>query len=194
MHSKSYRQLSWQGKAKSMKTLCLFAVLVLVFACTVFRGPDFGDQTVARVDLERYMGKWVEIASFPAWFQRDCFCTMAEYELRGDHVSVKNSCRKGSSEGELDIAMAKAFAVAGSNNSRLKVQFFWPFKGDYWIIALDDNYQYAMVGHPNREYLWILSRTPEMSEDVYQSLVETARGKGYDITKLRKTLCTDGPK
>ena len=175
-----------------MKIASLLAMLVLGFACTVSRGSDYGDQTVARVDLERYMGKWYEIASFPAWFQRNCFCTTAEYELSGDHVWVKNSCRKGSSEGELDVATAEAFAVAGSNNSRLKVQFFWPFKGDYWIIALDDNYQYAMVGHPGKEYLWILSRTPEMSEDVYQSLVETARGKGYDITKLKRTLCADG--
>jgi apolipoprotein D and lipocalin family protein len=174
-----------------MKTLCLFAVLVSGFACTLYRGTGHDQQAVAQLDLVRYMGKWHETASFPAWFQRDCFCTMAEYELRGDHVSVKNSCRKGSSEGEVDVATAKAFAVAGSNNSRLKVQFFWPFKGDYWIIALDDNYQYAMVGHPSREYLWILSRTPQMPENVYLNLVETARGKGYDVTKLRKTLCAD---
>jgi apolipoprotein D and lipocalin family protein len=175
-----------------MKTTCLLALFAVGFACTVSRGPDYGEQTVARVDLERYMGKWYEIASFPAWFQRDCFCTTAEYELSGDHVWVKNSCRKGSSIGELDVATAKAFAVAGSNNARLKVQFFWPFKGDYWIIALDDNYRYAMVGHPGKEYLWILSRTPEMPEDVYRSMVETARGKGYDVTKLKKTLCSEG--
>jgi apolipoprotein D and lipocalin family protein len=181
-----------RNKPEVMKVLCLLTVLVSGFACSLPRGgPDYGGETVARVDLERYMGKWVEIASFPAWFQRDCFCTTAEYELRGDHVSVKNSCRRGSSRGELDVATAKAFAIAGSNNSRLKVQFFWPFKGDYWIIALDDHYQYAMVGHPGKEYLWILSRTPEMPENVYLSLVETAREKGYDVTKLRKTLCAD---
>jgi apolipoprotein D and lipocalin family protein len=174
-----------------MKIASLLAMLVFGFACTVSRGPGYSDQAVARVDLERYMGKWYEIASFPTWFQRDCFCTTADYELRGDHVWVKNSCRKGSPGGDLDVATAKAFAVAGSNNSRLKVQFFWPFKGDYWIIALDDNYQYAMVGHPDREYLWVLSRTPEMPENAYLSFTEIAREKGYDVTKLRKTLCAD---
>lgn len=179
----------FRNKAEVMKAACLLAVLVFSFGCSVPRGADYGQETVPRVDLERYMGKWYEIASFPAWFQRDCFCTTAEYELRGDHVGVINSCRKGSSQGGLAVATAKSFAVTGSNNSRLKVQFFWPFKGDYWIIALDDNYQYAMVGHPDKEYLWILSRAPEMPEDAYRNLVETARERGYDISKLKKTLC-----
>jgi apolipoprotein D and lipocalin family protein len=150
-------------------------------------------QTVEKVDLERYMGRWYEIASFPNWFQKDCTCTMAEYELKGDHVSVRNSCRKGSSQGKLDVATGKAYPVSGSNNSRLKVQFFWPFKGDYWILALDDDYQYAMVGHPGKKYLWILSRTPQMPDTVYRGLVETADQKGYDVSKIKRTLCNDHP-
>lgn len=174
-----------------MKILHLLAVFALTFACTAARGPDYGDQTVGRVDLERYMGKWYEIASFPAWFQRDCFCTTADYELRGDYVSVKNSCRRGSPEGDIDVATARASAVPGTNNSRLEVQFLWPFKGDYWIIALDDNYRYAMVGHPSKEYLWILSRTPSMPDSLYQHLVEVAHAKGYETFRLRKTPCND---
>ena len=176
-----------------MKSIVFLLLLILAVSCTSLSGTaDYRQQTVEQVDLERYMGKWYEIAAFPNWFQNDCYCTMAEYELNGDHVSVRNSCRKGSSQGNLDLATGKAYAVSGSNNSRLKVQFFWPFKGDYWVLALDDNYEYAMVGHPNKKYLWILSRTPEMSESVYQRLVEKAAQNGYDVSKIKKTLCTDG--
>ncbi len=119
-----------------MKIVALLLPLIVAVSCTSLSGTaDYGQQTVKQVDLERYMGRWYEIASFPNWFQNDCYCTMAEYELKGDHVSVRNSCRKGSSQGKLDLATGKAYPVSGSNNSRLKVQFFWPFKGDYWILS-----------------------------------------------------------
>ena len=175
-----------------MKIIGLLLPLIMAVSCTSLSGTaDYGQQTVEKVDLERYMGRWYEIASFPNWFQNDCYCTMAEYELKGDHVSVKNSCRKGSSQGKLDLATGEAYPVSDTNNSRLKVQFFWPFKGDYWLLALDDSYQYAMVGHPSKKYLWILSRTPEMSDSVYRSLVEKAAQKGYDVSKIKRTLCND---
>ena len=143
-------------------------------------------QTVPSVDLKRYMGRWYAIASLPAWFQKDCYCVTAEYSMQEDHVAVTNSCRKGSPEGPLKVSNAKAFVVPDTGDSQLKVQFFWPFKGDYWIIALDDNYRYAMVGHPCREYLWILSRTPAMEESAYTALVDTARAKGYDVDRLER--------
>ena len=92
------------------------------------------------------MGKWYAIASLPAWFQKNCFCVTAEYSFEKDHVKVVNSCRKGTSDGPLKTSTAKAFVVPHTGNSQLKVQFFWPFKGDYWNIALDDDYRYAMVG------------------------------------------------
>lgn len=180
-----------RGSVKHLIALCLLAAIGSILACASSCGTSSEQLTVSRVDLERYMGKWYEIASFPAWFQRDCFCTTAEYELRGDHVSVRNSCRRGSPEGEIHVATAKAFVVPGTRNSRLEVQFFWPFKGDYWIIALDDDYRYAMVGHPSREYLWILSRTPSMPDTLYHNLVEAAHGMGYETTKLKKARCND---
>jgi apolipoprotein D and lipocalin family protein len=150
-------------------------------------GPPKEAVTVPSVNLERYAGTWYEIASFPTWFQKGCFCTTAEYAVRDDHIDVKNSCRKGSAEGERDVATGKAWSVPGTGNSQLKVQFFWPFKADYWIIALDENYQWVLVGHPEREYLWILSRDPRMEESLYRSLVEKAREKGYDVTRLKRT-------
>lgn len=176
-----------------MKLILLLLPLVLAVSCSSLSGTaGHGQETVAEVDLERYMGRWYEIASFPNWFQNDCYCTMAEYELKGDHVSVRNSCRKGSPQGRLNRVTGKAYPVPGSNNSRLKVRFFWPFKGDYWVLALDDRYQYALVGHPSKNYLWILSRNPGMSEEVYQSLLEKAARHGYDVSKIRKTPCGEG--
>jgi apolipoprotein D and lipocalin family protein len=157
--------------------------------------PDRSGHTVPQVDLERYMGKWYEIASFPNWFQRGCCCTTAEYRMSGDAVEVTNTCRKGSPAGSLDVASGRAYTVEGSGNAQLKVQFLWPFKGDYWIIALGDHYEVAVVGHPRRKYLWILSRSPQLEEDVFQGLVALAHAKGYDVDRLRKTdqSCHEAP-
>ena len=160
--------------------------MCIISGCACPPSAKYTGQTVASVDLNRYMGIWYAIASLPAWFQKDCQCVTAEYSLQKEHVKVVNSCRKGASEGPLRVSTAKAFVVPNTGNAQLKVQFFWPFKGDYWIIALDDEYRYAVVGHPCRKYLWILSRTPRMDEKTYAMLVETARSKGYNVEKLER--------
>jgi apolipoprotein D and lipocalin family protein len=90
--------------------------------------------------------------------------------------------------GEKSGIKGKAFVVENSGNAKLEVQFFWPFKGKYWIIDLDSNYTYAVVGHPNREYLWILSRTPQMDQAVYDGILERVKAKGFDLAKLQVTL------
>lgn len=144
---------------------------------------------VERVDVPRYMGSWYEIASLPAWFQDGCYCTQAQYSLldNGD-VYVLNSCREDGPDGELEAAEGVATVVDGSEGAKLTVTFFWPFSGDYWIIALDArDYQYAMVGTPDREYLWILSRTPTMDEQTYALLVSEAQKMGYDTSELNVT-------
>jgi apolipoprotein D and lipocalin family protein len=144
---------------------------------------------VDKVDVQRYLGKWYEIALLPNSFEKGCNCTTAEYSLiDSTTIRVINSCRKDSVKGEVDKANGKAFVVEGSNNAKLRVQFFWPFRGDYWIIDLDkENYSYAVVGAPNRKYLWILSRTPKMDEIIYNGLIEKCKAKGFDISKLEKT-------
>ncbi|MHC1728699.1 MAG: lipocalin family protein [Syntrophobacteraceae bacterium] len=166
-------------------------VLVLFLSLGGFLSSGHTDnlvQTVSYVDLTRYMGKWYEIASFPNWFQRGCFCSTAEYRLTDGRVTVRNRCRRKSAEGNIETATAKAWAVPNTGNAQLKVQFFWPFRGDYWIIALDEeNYQYAMVGHPAKKYLWVLSRTPVMDQSLYAGLVEKALALGYDVSRLEKT-------
>ena len=144
--------------------------------------------TVPSVDLKKYAGKWYEIASFPNRFQKRCICTTAEYTLTDKgFVTVENRCIKDNVNGKQSYIKGKAYVVENSGNAKLKVQFFWPFKGKYWIIDLADDYSYAVVGHPNRKYLWILSRTPKMEDVIYEGIMFRLKGKGFDLSKLKRT-------
>lgn len=145
-------------------------------------------QTVPYVDLNKYVGKWYEIASFPQWFQKDCTCTTAEYTLtEKGSVIVENRCQKDSISGKESYIKGTAFVVEKSGNAKLKVQFFWPFKGKYWIIDLAEDYSYAVVGNPNKKYLWVLSRAPKMDDVIYQKIVSRIKKKGFDISKIKLT-------
>jgi apolipoprotein D and lipocalin family protein len=146
-------------------------------------------ETVDSVDLDRYLGRWYEIASYPAWFQKNCTAVTADYALREDGlIEVVNSCRKGSLDGKLKQSKGRAKVVDETTNARLKVSFFGPFWGPYWIIDLDPNYQWAVVGVPNRKYLWILSRAPQMDEPLYQEILSRLPERGYDWERLHRTL------
>jgi len=166
--------------------MLIASAIFIIGGCACPPSSKLTDQTVPSVDLHRYMGKWYAIASLPAWFQENCYCVTADYSLKEDYVKVVNSCRKGASDGPLKVSTAKAFVVPDTGNSQLKVQFFWPFKGDYWIIALDDDYRYAMVGKKKKKYLWVLSRTPAMDETTYNMLLQKAESKGYDVEKIER--------
>ena len=118
----------------------------------------------------------------------------ATYTLRSDGtIEVLNQCRKGSPDGEISSTRGKAWVVDKETNAKLKVSFFWPFSGDYWVIDLGENYDYAVVGHPNRKYLWILSRTPQMEESLYQRILERLRHQSYDLSKLIYTAPSNPP-
>ncbi len=143
-------------------------------------------QVVAQVDLARYMGTWHEIAKFPNRFQRGCGCTTATYALRPDgKVAVVNRCR--GVDGSPKLAKGWAKVVDPAVPAKLKVTFFWPFFGDYWILALDPDYRHVLVGTPNRKYLWILARTPRMEESAYLALVQKARDQGFPVERLVRT-------
>ncbi|MBB4013372.1 lipocalin family protein [Niveibacterium umoris] len=145
---------------------------------------------VSQVDLTRYAGLWYEIASFPNFFQRGCVATTAEYGLREGGVSVKNRCRKDTLDGEWKQSEGRARVVAPG---KLKVSFFWPFEGDYWVLALDPDYRWALVGGPGRDYLWVLSRTPQMADATYAEITARAAALGYDLSQLRRTPQPGGP-
>jgi apolipoprotein D and lipocalin family protein len=99
-------------------------------------------------------------------------------------LRVKNSCIK---DGELTVANGKAFVVEGTNNAKLRVQFFWPFRGDYWVIDLAPDYSYAVIGVPSREYCWILSRTSKLDDATYAKILEGVKAKGFDVTRFNRT-------
>jgi len=165
--------------------LLLIMSLLLFLGCKNYKPLE----TVASVDVEKYMGKWYEISTIPQRFQKGCHCTTAEYSLtEKGYVKVKNSCKKDSVDGPLSQIEGKAFIVKNSNNSKLQVQFFWPMKAKYWIIDLAPDYSYAVVGHPNRKYLWILSRTPQMDESIYQQIINNLKEKDYNTDLLVKTI------
>jgi apolipoprotein D and lipocalin family protein len=120
------------------------------------------------------------------FFQRNCIGdTTADYALTPEGVvAVTNRCR---TERGFDEAQGKATVVEGSNNARLKVSFFWPFRSDYWVIGIDAEYRWAVVGNPNRKYLWVLSRTPQLSQEMLHAALETASAQGFDLSQLRYT-------
>jgi apolipoprotein D and lipocalin family protein len=146
-------------------------------------------ETVSKVDLNRYVGTWYEIASYPQSFQKGCTGTTATYTLRDDgQIDVLNECRKGSLDGKEDSARGRARVVDRDTNAKLEVSFFRPFWGDYWIIDLGPNYEYAVIGHPSRDYLWILSRTPTLDETTYEGISSRLEEKGYPLGRLEKTI------
>jgi apolipoprotein D and lipocalin family protein len=166
------------------KTVLVSLLFLLLTSITMSQSLE----TVPFVDLKKYAGKWYEIASFPQRFQKGCNCTTAEYTLTDkDYVIVENRCNRDSINGKPSYIKGKAFVVEKSGNAKLEVQFFWPFKGKYWIIDLADDYSYAVVGHPNRKYLWILSRTSTINDTTYQQIISRIEEKGFDISKIKIT-------
>lgn len=145
-------------------------------------------ETVPSVDVERYLGTWYEIASFPQRFQEGCTATTATYSLRADgQIDVLNKCRKDSLDGEEKSARGRARVVDAETNARLEVSFFRPFWGDYWIIDLGPDYEFAVVGHPGRDYLWILSRSPQLDPGTYDKILERLQAQGYETSRLQRT-------
>ncbi len=148
-------------------------------------------QTVASVDVPRYMGTWHEIAKYPNWFQKKCASsTQATYTLQANgQVQVLNRCK--TDKGEWSEALGAARQIGGPTSPQLKVRFapewlsFIPLVwGDYWIIDLDPDYQWVVVSEPQREYLWILSRTPQMPETTYQTLLAKLEKLGFDLKRI----------
>jgi len=146
---------------------------------------------VPHVDLTRYQGKWYEIARLPTRFQRDCASDVtAQYTLQDDgKIEVLNACREANGKLKRAKGIARLRDKQGPN-SKLKVRFFFFFSGDYWILDLDKGYKWVLVGTPNRRYLWILSRTPELNPRIYNQLIAKARELGFDVDRVIRTKQT----
>ena len=168
-------------------------IATVSFVLLAFAGVSAASEpeltVVESVDLDRYLGTWYEVASYPAWFQKNCTAVTAEYSMRDDGlIKVVNSCRKGSLDGKLKQSTGRAKVVDSATNAKLKVSFFGPFWGDYWIIDLDPDYRWAVVGVPSRKYLWVLSRSPVMDRADYDGIISRLPEAGYDVSRLEMTL------
>ena len=142
--------------------------------------------TVRLVDLDRYYGTWYEIARLPNRFQSMCASdTQASYHPDGKHVAVVNQCR--TADGSVKQAKGIAKVVAGSQCAKLRVSFFRPFYGDYWILELDPDYRWVLVGEPDRKYAWILARTPKLDEATLEALLNRASELGFDRQAFLRT-------
>lgn len=165
----------------------LLIVVSMIFLSACAHNPSLN--MVPQVDLKQYTGTWYEIASYPTSFQKGCIGTKATYSLRDDgDIDVLNQCYKKGFDADITSAKGKVWVVDKTTNAKLKVRFFWPFWGSYWVIDLGKNYDYSVVGHPSRKYLWVLSRTPQMDDVLYYEILGRITQQGYDTSKLVKTI------
>ncbi|MFH0895811.1 MAG: lipocalin family protein [Bacteroidota bacterium] len=157
-----------------------------IFILSLFLMSSFPElKTVSNIDLQKYSGTWYEIARLPNSFEKGLKNITATYEIiDGSHVRVINKGVK-ENDGTVSTARGKAKIPNLKEPGKLKVTFFWPFYGKYWVFHLDEkDYQYALVGHPNRNYFWILARTPKIDETLYQSLLKIAADNSFDVSKV----------
>ena len=168
------------------RLLLILSVLFLI-SCSKSNSQMIDQTTVKALDLNRYLGTWYEIARFPHSFEKNLVGVTATYSLRDDGlIKVLNEGYKNTLNGERSKAVGKAKIPNKLEPGKLKVSFFWIFYADYFVLELDENYQYVMIGSSSDKYFWILSRTPHMDPAVYDMLLEKARKRGYNLDKLYK--------
>ena len=169
---------------KISKSLILICIMFLFTACSSKNPPL---QTVEKVDLERYLGTWYEIARYEHFFEKDCKNVSANYSIMDEEtIKVINKCTKIQTNEKKEV-FGRAYAT-DFTNSKLKVSFFRPFYGDYWVLILDEKYDYVVVGTPSREYLWILSRTSNLDEKNKKEILQKLPTLGFDTSKLIWTI------
>jgi len=160
-----------------------FSLLILIGGCQNKKSGELNITTVKELDLQRYLGTWYEIARFDHSFERGLVGATATYSLRDDgKIKVLNQGYKNTLDGELSVAEGKAKLTG--EPGKLKVSFFWIFYADYYILELDENYQWALIGSKSDKYLWILSRTPKLEDNVKNLILHYATKRGYDTSKL----------
>lgn len=142
--------------------------------------------TVPSVDLARYTGAWFEVAALPNRFQKQCVAdTQARYRQTGADIEVVNRCR--TADGKVEDITGVAKVVPDSGNAKLRVSFFRPFYGDYWVLALGPDYRWALVGSPSRQYGWVLSRSPQIAPTDLDAALARAEALGYPRTAFKST-------
>lgn len=177
--------------------ILLSGVGIVLAACATFQRGPVGNAAVPQpartVDLQRYVGLWYEIGRYENGFERGCEGVTARYTLRDDGmVTVLNTCRQGGVTGKEKSIEGRARVTPGSGDAKLKVSFFGPFYGDYWVLDRADDYSWSIVGEPSGRYLWILTREPQPSQTVRDALMRRTAELGYDLSLIRPTLQPPG--
>lgn len=168
-------------KLKSI--LAILAILFLMLGCQSTK-PIY---TVSDVDLDRFMGDWYVIASIPTFIEKDAFNAIESYELNADGtIATTFTFNKGGFDGKPKSYHPKGFVVENTGNAVWKMQFVWPFKAEYRIISLTDDYQQTVIGRSKRDYVWIMARTPAIPDDDYNGILKFLEGQGYSLDNLRK--------
>ncbi len=171
---------------KKIIVLCI-SIITFVLAGCASTSNHIDTTTVSNLNLNQYLGEWYEIARYDNSFERGLVGTTANYSLRDDgKIQVVNQGYKGSLNGKLSKAEGKAKIPNPDDPAKLKVSFFWFFYSDYFVLELDPNYEWAVVGSSSDKYLWILSRTPQMEDSLYMELLGRLENRGYDTSKLLK--------
>ena len=172
-------------------TIAVLGATLALSACVGKPGP-VGNVAVPQpakpVALEQYLGRWYEYGRYEAPFQKGCEAVTAEYSLREDgKIKVVNSCRKGTVDGETDQSTGRAKIVEGSDGAKLRVSFFGPFYGDYWVLDRGANYEWSIVGEPSGRYLWMLTREAKPDAELQTQLKNRVIELGYDWSLVRIT-------
>lgn len=164
-----------------MKYIYTTMMLLCLFSCKSYEPLV----TVNPFNIDKYQGKWYEIGRFPNRFEKDLTCVTADYQLKKNgKVAVTNSGQ--TPDGKIKTAHGTARIPNKKYPAQLKVTFFWPFSGDYYVIDIDKEYTVALVGNPSRKYLWILAKTKTIDDKKYSALLQKAKTAGFDITKMIK--------
>ncbi len=171
-----------------MKQKHYYLLFLLFFITHCSKSQNMiNSETVKELDLKKYLGTWYEIARYPHSFEKELVGVTATYSLRPDgKIKVVNKGYKKTLNGEMKEAIGKAKIPNLKEPAKLKVSFFWIFYADYYVLELDSEYQWAIIGSKSPNYLWILSRKAQINDELYQSLLEKIEKRGYKLDKLIK--------
>ena len=157
----------------------------LFCACASNQKPQIA--TVPQVDIKRFMGPWYVIAAIPTAIETESFNAIESYKLDDDGtIATTFTFNKGSLDGKVKTYNPRGFIVENSGNARWGMQFIWPIKAEYLIAHVDENYSETIIARNARDYVWIMARTPHLSDEAYQALVQKVSDMGYDLKKLRR--------
>ena len=173
------------------KISLFLTLLVYFFGCSSVQALEDSNEApmpvVDYVDLDRFMGDWYVIATIPTFLEKDAFNPVENYQRDDDGtIATTFTFNKGSLDGPKKIYRPRGFVKDGSNNAIWGMQFVWPIKADYRIAYLDENYEQTIIGRNNRDYVWVMARTPSISKEDYLNLVEVVGSLGYELDALQR--------